>query len=62
MNVEMFVAGLAVMRVLFRFHFDRHHDKAPMAYAALGNDVIGEMADLAGVAPEDRDFETASVV
>lgn len=44
------------------FRRGRDHDHAPIAHAAFGNDVIGQMPDLAARSLQRRHFHTAVVV
>ena len=54
------MAVLARLRLLLRRGRDHHH--AAVAHAALGDDVIGEMLDLAAGALQRRHLHAAVVV
>jgi len=47
MHVQMAPARLGAVRVLLIFQFDRNSDQMPVADAALGNDMLSEMLDIA---------------
>ncbi len=69
MGMRMGARLAATVDMRFRFERDWNHHEPTVANAALGNDVLGEMADLSGGAAQqgrlrgrndDRDAREAS--
>jgi hypothetical protein len=58
----MAVARLIAMGMSLLRYFDRHHRQAAVANAALRDDMLGAMLNIAGTALENHDLHAALVI
>ena len=61
-DVGMFLCTIIAVGVRFRLHFDRDGHEAAMPHSPLGDDMVCEMIDLAGVSAQQRNFHAAGMV
>lgn len=62
MHVEMASARFGTMGVFLIFEFNGNGDEASVTYATLGDDMLGEIADIVHRAPQHRDLHAAIVI
>ncbi len=60
--MQVLLVRLTAVSMFFSFQFDRDNDQPSVPYAALRNNVIGEVLHLRCLSPEHRDFHAARMV